>query len=116
MYVCGGTEGVPLHYGELNVEILSVFVFEGFIRTCQYVLVNNAVVCRRYVCRLYRQSVEGQCLYSESSWEVCRDGILRGFYFISSHYTRVFTYNSVWKYMLVNTRTTVSVMEYYLVS
>jgi len=39
----GGTEGVPLQYGELNVEFLSVFVFEGFIRTCQYVLVNNAV-------------------------------------------------------------------------
>jgi hypothetical protein len=69
--VGGGTEGVPLQYGELNVEFLSVFVFEGFIRTCQYVLVNNAVVCRRYVCRLCRQSVEGQFLYSESSWEVC---------------------------------------------
>lgn len=68
-YVSGGTEGVPLQYGELSVEFLSVFVFEGFIRTCQYVLVNN--VCRRYMCRLCRQSVEGQCLYSESSWEVC---------------------------------------------
>jgi len=46
----------------MNVEFLSVFVFEGFIRTCQYFLVNNAVVCRRHTCRLCRQSVEGQCL------------------------------------------------------
>jgi hypothetical protein len=47
---------------------------------------------------------------------VNREGILHGFYFISSHYTRVCTYNSVCKYVLVNERAAVSVMECYLVS
>jgi hypothetical protein len=56
----------------MNVEFLSVFVFEGFIRSCQYFLVNNAVVCRRYMCRLCTQSVEGAVFgRAEFRWEAC---------------------------------------------
>lgn len=56
------------------------------------------------------------CILSRVGKYVNREGILHGFYIISSHYTRVCTYNSVWKYILVNKRGAVSVVEYYLVS
>jgi len=61
----------------------------------------------------WRDSV---CILSRVGKYVNREGILNRFYFISSHYSRVCTYNSVWKYILVNKRAAVSVVEYCLVS
>ena len=52
------------------------------------------------------------CILSRVGKYVDREGILHVFYFISSHYTRVCTYNSVWKYILASRRTAVAVMEY----
>jgi hypothetical protein len=61
--------------------------------------------------------VEGQCLYSESRFKyVIRECILHCFCFIFSYYIRVYTYNSLWEYVLANRKAAVSFMEYYLVS